>query len=154
MGEVLRLIAADKDAQTLLDQAKKDGVKIFFSKGILGTETLACYETSPSYLEIKLSSIGEDGKIFTPISIAKSFAHELRHYWQYKKLSLTGNMYALKKRSPRMSFIFNRIAEADARAFEENFFCNVISNVAAPEDIDAERTRKISQTIPDQMQKT
>jgi hypothetical protein len=121
MEKTITLLHFDPDAQELLGMARADGVEIGFSSRLTGSRTAARhvlnFGTKKQYIEI--CPYTALGRMKGPEAIASDLAHELRHYWQYKQLGVTPQNASHINRSPRLSFVFNRVAEADAYAFQD-----------------------------------
>ena len=121
MESAITLLHFDPDAQELFRMAKEDGVDIKFSSRLTGSRTAARhvlnFGTKKQYIEI--CPYTASGRLKRPEMIASDLAHELRHYWQYKQLGVTPKNANHIDRNPRLSFVFNRVAEADAYAFQD-----------------------------------
>lgn len=115
LQNVFTLIQLDPEANDLLHQAQADGVKIVLSSGLLFFSEKTMGDFSINEQKIRLNPLA------ALESIASTLAHELRHYQQYKKLGITSENFHQISRNPRVAFIFNRVAEIDARVFEEKF---------------------------------
>lgn len=113
LEEAFSILRKDPNTAALLKMARADNIKIQFAPKLIGTNTEASF--SPLDQMIRISPGFDVG------DIAVSLAHELRHYWQCKKLGLTAENYFDIYRTPKLAFIFNRVAEADAYAFQGNF---------------------------------
>jgi hypothetical protein len=121
MDRAVDLLNFDLDAYELFKMPQADGVKIYFSAGLLGSDTAAQYVQTASGQRIEICPFSQSGKLNTSTAVASSLAHELRHYWQHKKLGITPQNRFHINRNPRLAFIFNRVVEADAYAFQDKF---------------------------------
>jgi len=123
MEETVDLLKLDPDAYELLRMARADGVEIRFSSELTGSTTSARhilnFGIQKQYIEI--CPYTASGELKTPGKTAPDLVHELRHYWQYKQLGVTPQNGNHLNRTPRLAFIFNRVAEADAYAFQDKF---------------------------------
>ena len=116
MEEIFALVRQEKMAGELLDRALKDGIDIRFMPELVGGLTRGILRT-----DIKT---GEQGIFLcpagnSPADIAGILAHELRHHWQYKKVPFSEPQHQFA--TPSLSFIFNRVREADAYVFQARF---------------------------------
>lgn len=119
----IEYIRQDAEASAMLDLARKDGVTIEFDPGLTGTTALARYSVDfgSGTMKIAVNPYLTSGAQITPEKLAPALVHELRHHWQYKKIGVTPKTGNRLDGAPRLSFIFNRVAEADAYAFEDRF---------------------------------
>ncbi len=105
MDAITGVLETVPETRALLKMAQEDHIKIYFEPRLAGTNI-------EGFLDEHSIAVNPFGSLS---GRSVTLAHELRHYWQYKKLGITKQDLA---NSPRLSFIFNRIIEADAFAFE------------------------------------
>ncbi len=111
MDTLMKVLEELPETRALLAQAREDGVDIRFTAALTGTATSAAYY--PRELEVEVDPFAE------PMELVLSLAHELRHHWQYKKLGMPPQTDDYLYKTPRLAFIFGRVVEADAFAFEK-----------------------------------
>lgn len=117
LNAIIARLEKDPQSLKLLKGAMKDKVRIGFAPELIDSNTAAFYRISDN--QIGLCPYQLSGELETPEHIAPSLAHELRHYWQSKKMKLTPENNIHINRNPRLSLIFNRVIEADAYAFQD-----------------------------------
>ncbi len=123
--EAYTLIAFDPRVGELLAQARKDGVKIMFEPRLGGSKTGGDYSVSDKTIRINPYPHGE---MVTSSAMAETLAHELRHHWQHKESNINCDSGGHSLTNvPRLSFIYNRVAEADAYAFQKTFTHIIVS---------------------------
>ncbi|MCE9507314.1 MAG: hypothetical protein K8R48_03220 [Alphaproteobacteria bacterium] len=146
LEKAVTLLHFDPDALELFRMAQADGVEIKFSSGLTGSRTAARhvlnFNKKKQYIEI--CPYTGSGRLKTPVMIASDLVHELRHYWQYKQLGVTPQNGNHINRNPRLSFVFNRVAEADAYAFQDKF----IKTMNETSDVFSEFLKEIPAPTP------
>jgi hypothetical protein len=110
MDNVISALEADPETRQLLEMVRADHINIRLEPRLSDTGTDGAYT-------LGFNTISLDP--FLPLERQQAtLAHELRHYWQYKKLDMTPRKYlASISGNPRLAFIFNRVIEADAFTF-------------------------------------
>lgn len=116
MEEVFALVRREKMAGALLDQALKDGIDIRFMPELVGGPTRGMLRTDMKTGEQVIFLCPAESN---PAGIAGILAHELRHHWQSKKVPFSEPQHQFA--TPSLSFVFNRVREADAYVFQARF---------------------------------
>jgi hypothetical protein len=112
LNEIVRLLDMVPETRALLQWAREDNIQISLQPD-LGTAGATYYPgSSQTSHSIKISTT------YRPADAAAVAAHELRHYWQHKKLQLIEQDLKPQDKDPLFRFIFNRVLEADAYTFE------------------------------------
>jgi hypothetical protein len=127
----------------LLDLLDKSGIPITFDDALVGSGDGGRFRQTKDHMCIVLNP---ECTTFAGISI---LAHELRHYWQKKKLDLSFDAGCAVRKDPLFNLVYTRVIEADAAAFARLTLSDIVERQGMFQPAEkAARPRKTINGLP------